>query len=75
MGFTMIAGVGVYDAKSQFRKLHLVQTMTITPNGYNNPAPTLRMLDECTSEERPLTDVLYVAATRARDEFVVLRRT
>jgi hypothetical protein len=44
-GSTMIAGVGVYDAKSPMRSLHLVQTVTMTPNGYDNPAPTLRMLD------------------------------
>ena len=57
-GHSLIAGVGVYDPKSPFRTLHLVQAMTITPNGYNNPAPTLRMLDAYISDERPLTDLL-----------------
>lgn len=57
-GHSLIAGVGVHDPKSPFRTLHLVQTMTITPNGYNNPAPTLRMLDAYISDDRPLTDLL-----------------
>lgn len=57
-GHSMIAGVGVYDAKSPFRSLHLVQAMTLTPNGYNNPAPSLRMLDEHTSAGHELRTIL-----------------
>jgi hypothetical protein len=57
-GHSLIAGVGVYDPKSPFRTLHLVQTMTITPNGYNNPAPTLRMIDGYLSEGRQLNELL-----------------
>ncbi|NMM32273.1 MAG: hypothetical protein HHJ10_14835 [Cellulomonas sp.] len=32
--------------------------MTLTPTGYNNPAPTLRMLDEHTASGHKLTTLL-----------------
>ena len=57
-GFTMIAGVGVHDVNSPFRTLHLVQSLTLTPNGYNNPAPTLRMIDEYTTAGHTLSKLL-----------------
>lgn len=45
-GHIAIAGVGLHPRTSEFATLKLVETFLVTPNGYNVPKPTLRMLDE-----------------------------
>lgn len=45
-GHTGIAGVGLRPRGSAFATLKLVEVFLVTPNGYNVPKPTLRMLDE-----------------------------
>lgn len=56
-GLTAIMGAGVHAPDSPFRSLHLVQMMTVVPNGYNKPAPTLRLLDTYTANA-PLRRIL-----------------
>lgn len=57
-GHMALAGVGIHPAKSDFATLKLVETLSLTPNGYNVPKPTLRMLDEYRAAGHTLAKVL-----------------
>lgn len=57
-GHSLLAGVGIHPEKSEYATLNLVETLLVTPNGYNVPKPTLRMLDEYRSAGHALEKVI-----------------
>ena len=57
-GHVLLAGVGIHPAKSEFATLKLVEALVVTPNGYNTPKPTLRMLDQYRAAGHDLSKVL-----------------
>lgn len=57
-GHMAIASVGIHPPKSEFATLKLVETFVLTPNGYNVPKPTLRMLDEYRQAGHALGSIL-----------------
>lgn len=57
-GHVTTAGVGIHPANTEFASLKLVETLVVTPNGYNVPKPTLRMLDEYRAAGHRLDKIL-----------------